>query len=283
MSNFQMEGTHQKRKEQINRWTSSVYKGKSDIAKPSHEKAIHFPDSVILFNSCVNYNIDEVKQLLDSGIDINSAINEHGLTAMHQACIDGNLEMVKFLVDNGADINRVDAESWTVLHAAAYSGNIKICEYLIEQGVNLEKITVDSKLAMDTTENSEIINLISCAMIKKNLDPQKCRNAEQQRMMNDIKKWICHNPKNVNKPISEGNITALHIAAAKGFVDIMKYLMELGADPNVVDVDMWTPLHAAAYSDKLEAVVFLCSLDNCNIDALTNDVILFSMLIYAYY
>ncbi len=45
-----------------------------------------------------------------------------------QACIDDNLEMVEFLVSRGSDVNRGDNEGWTPLHATASCGFLSIAK-----------------------------------------------------------------------------------------------------------------------------------------------------------
>ena len=52
--------------------------------------------------------------------------------------------------------------------------------------------------------------------------------------------------------------TQMHIAAANGYGDVIKYLVKKGADLNVQDDRGCTPLHVAA---KFGQVSFFCSED----------------------
>jgi ankyrin repeat protein len=55
-----------------------------------------------------------------------------------------------------------------------------------------------------------------------------------------------------------GGRTALMYAALEGKADIVRLLLEGGADPNAQDQDNWTPLHFAAQSyDALVASILL--------------------------
>lgn len=63
-------------------------------------------------------DIDGIKELLDSGVDINEQDN-HGATALIYAVLSTNKEIVKLLVDKGADIKiktkkQITAESIAV-------------------------------------------------------------------------------------------------------------------------------------------------------------------------
>lgn len=59
---------------------------------------------------------------------------------------------------------------------------------------------------------------------------------------------------------SRTGATALHIAAAKGYSEVLEILLKL---PNVeidaTDVDGWTPLHAAAHWAKEKPLRLLAS------------------------
>ncbi len=59
---------------------------------------------------------------------------------------------------------------------------------------------------------------------------------------------------------------ALMVASAKGFSDTVKRLLDSGADVNAADVYLWTPLHRAAYENRLSAVEALLRHEDVEVD-----------------
>jgi ankyrin repeat protein len=51
--------------------------------------------------------------------------------------------------------------------------------------------------------------------------------------------------------------TPLHIAAANGFTNIARLLIDNGANPNCRDFDESTPLHCASEFGKIETLIYL--------------------------
>ena len=60
-----------------------------------------------------------------------------------------------------------------------------------------------------------------------------------------------------DKPHGKTGATALHVAAAKGYIKVMNLLIQSGSEMNQQDFDGWTPLHAAAHWAQREACELL--------------------------
>ncbi|XP_014613109.1 PREDICTED: protein phosphatase 1 regulatory subunit 12A isoform X5 [Polistes canadensis] len=251
-----------KRAEQLKRWEQS--ETNREPAQPRQvARKIKFSDDCVFLAACAAGDKEEVVRLLQKGADINTG-NVDGLTALHQACIDDDLDMVEFLVEQGADINRGDNEGWTPLHATASCGFISIAKYLIEQGCNLAAVNNDGELALDIAEKVEMEDMLQQHINKAGIDCDQARSEEERSMLNDARAWRSGAPGKDSMHPRTG-ATALHVAAAKGYIKVMNILLQARCDVNMQDFDGWTPLHGAAHWGQLEACKLL--VDNfCDMD-----------------
>ncbi|XP_057318573.1 protein phosphatase 1 regulatory subunit 12A isoform X3 [Microplitis mediator] len=251
-----------KRAEQLKRWEQS--ETNREPAQPRQiARKIKFSADCVFLAACAAGDKEEVVRLLQKGADINTG-NVDGLTALHQACIDDDLDMVEFLVEQGADINRGDNEGWTPLHATASCGFISIAKYLIEQGCNLAAVNNDGELALDIAESDEMEDLLQQHINKAGIDCDQARSEEERSMLSDAKAWKAGSPgKDAVHPRT--GATALHVAAAKGYIKVMNILLQARCDVNAQDYDGWTPLHGAAHWGQLEACKLLVE-NYCDMD-----------------
>ncbi|KAL4717676.1 hypothetical protein ACJJTC_000825 [Scirpophaga incertulas] len=98
--------------------------------------------------------------------------------------------------------------------------------------------------------------LLQKAIDEKGVDCEKSRNAEVNTLMTDAKNWAANGYVEVRDPKTGG--TPLHVAAAKGYIDVAKTLLEeCNAEPDCVDYEGWTPLHAAALWGQKDAASLL--------------------------
>jgi len=244
-----------KRAEQLKRWSESDTNTQPSEPKRKSQR-IQFTDGCVFLAACAASDKEEVDRLLKRGADIDTA-NIDGLTALHQACIDDNLEMVEYLVERKADVNRGDNEGWTPLHATASCGFLSIAKFLLEQGANVSAVNNDGELAIDISESDEMEELLQKEIDKQGINCDESRNTEERLMLEDVQSW--KNSKVFGDvPHIKTGATALHVAAAKGYIKVIGLLIQAGAPVNAQDFDGWTPLHAAAHWAQREACDVLC-------------------------
>src|SRR5205814_8712767 len=73
----------------------------------------------------------------------------------------------------------------------------------------------------------------------------------------EVVKYLVEHGANIDERNNARDKTPLLAAAFDGHYDIVKYLVEHGANVNVQAVNGWTPLHDAAYIGNFEVVKYL--------------------------
>ncbi|XP_072012892.1 protein phosphatase 1 regulatory subunit 12C isoform X3 [Engystomops pustulosus] len=185
-----------------------------------------------------------------------------------QACIDENLEVVEFLVNHGANVNQADNEGWTPLHVAASCGYMEIAEYLLKHSANIAAVNSDGDVPLDIAEDDCMETLLRAEITKRGIDIEAAKREEEEVMLQDARQWLnARKIEDTRHP--KTGASALHVAAAKGYIEVMRLLLQAGFDPNVRDKDGWTPLHAAAHWGVEEASRLLVE-NFCDMNALNN-------------
>lgn len=141
----------------------------------------------------------------------------------------GNADVASALIEAGADVNGRDEEGQSAMSLAVKSGNIGVVRVLIESGYSMEEHSVDLFLHD------------AAAMNRLDILETLCRG------YSDI---------DMNSTDSRGR-TALHFAAVHGHLDVVRFLVSEGSDPDVFDCKGWAPLHYATQEAHIEAVEFL--------------------------
>ncbi|XP_069315807.1 protein phosphatase 1 regulatory subunit 12B isoform X2 [Eulemur rufifrons] len=265
------ESARMRRAEQLRRWRGSLTEqepaerrgaGRQPLTRRGSPR-VRFEDGAVFLAACSSGDTDEVKKLLARGADINT-VNVDGLTALHQACIDENLDMVKFLVENRANVNQQDNEGWTPLHAAASCGYLNIAEYFINHGASVGIVNSEGEVPSDLAEEPAMKDLLLEQVKKQGVDLEQSRKEEEQQMLQDARQWL-NSGKIEDVRQARSGATALHVAAAKGYSEVLRLLIQAGYELNVQDHDGWTPLHAAAHWGVKEACSILaealCDMD----------------------
>ncbi|XP_032509694.1 protein phosphatase 1 regulatory subunit 12B isoform X1 [Phocoena sinus] len=265
------ESARARRAEQLRRWRGSLTE-QEPADRPGAElppqaqrggPRVRFEDGAVFLAACSSGDTDEVRRLLARGADVDTA-NVDGLTALHQACIDENVDMVKFLVENGASVNQQDSEGWTPLHAAASCGHLNIAEYFINHGASVSVVNSEGEVPSDLAEEPAVKDLLLQQVKKQGVDLEQSRKAEEQQMLQDARQWL-NSGKIQDVRQARSGATALHVAAAKGYSEVLRLLTQAGYELNVQDRDGWTPLHAAAHWGVKEACSILaealCDMD----------------------
>ncbi|XP_043915146.1 protein phosphatase 1 regulatory subunit 12C [Protopterus annectens] len=206
-------------------------------------------------------------QTMDRG-DLLKDKTKHTLGQFNKACIDENLDMVEFLVKHKANVNHADNEGWTPLHVAASCGYVEIAKFLLKSGANVAAVNSDGDVPLDIAEDDEMESILRAEVDRRGIDVDMAKREEEEVLVQDARQWL-NSGKIADDVHPKTGATAVHVAAAKGYIEAMRLLLQAGYDVNVRDKDGWTPLHAAAHWGVKDACRLLVE-HFCDMNALSN-------------
>ena len=201
-------------------------------------------------------------------IDVNKvyAKDDDGDTLLHIALIIMTPELVQYLIDMTPHftwLNIKNKISQTPLHLAVLTNQVCLVRRLVVGGADIEARDRAGNTAIHLACRDSLLSVVNALIEPVRYDEQKGNNY-------DIF------DQNIDKTLESMNyegFTCLHIAANVANIEVVKTLLNHGADVNVkAGKSGRTILHEAAWSGNLDLVKFLCSLDSrCNINAKTFD------------
>ena len=184
-----------------------------------------------LHMACLRGNLPAVEELVGYHADLDPT-DLQGDTPLHEACRHGHLDIIKILLGRGADILAVNKDSETVLHVACKEGHSDVVKELLKPGRGDVKSMI---AARDHTGNtpthcaieSGVLEIVQ-GLLSLNADP---------------------NVKNID------GIHPIHIAAARGYADIAKVLLQYRNEvKDALDGELRTPLHHAAIHNQVAII-----------------------------
>ena len=217
-------------------------------------------------------NIKMAKLLIEHDSDINIK-NKDGKNMIMIACENGNEEMFNLLLENNADINEKSSWGASALIYASEKGNINIMKYLIDNGIDVNgkaddngdtpllwavtgqnpyeasKLLIENGADVNATNNSGVAPAtILAGSVPKVVKLLKDNGADLDTKFADddppiaiaasvgnleIVKALVENGADVNYYPNDMNYTAIYHAIDQGCYEVAEYLFKNGVDLNI--------------------------------------------------
>ena len=193
-------------------------------------------------------NLQTVEQLLEHGANVNAAEQERGQTALMWAVAQQHTDVTRLLIENGADLHARTKVHYQLENTAGNTnetGNFEMAHggstpllFAVRNGdVKTARVLVDAGADVDDTSASGTSALIIAA--HSGHGPLGIYLLEQGAQVN----------------AAEAGYTALHAAVLRSEIELVKSLLEHGANPNAV-VERGTPgrRFSADYSIRAQMI-----------------------------
>ena len=174
----------------------------------------------------------EVETILQSAPDQVNCKDRRNWTPLHHAAFNQQVAIIQVLVKHGASLEAADSDGNTPLHVAATSGSPDAIDVLLQAGAKIDAFNHhrDTPLLNAATEGSApAVN----ALLK-------------------------HRPA---MNVSDGDFTPLGIAVYRGHRDVVRLLIDHGANIESQDKNGYTALHVAVLAGKTDLVALLLTAD----------------------
>lgn len=224
------------------------------------------PRSAEIMHCVERGSIEEAQQLLAAGKATARDITIHGTTLLHLALHTSNLKMMRLLVQEGGDVNAQDEDGDTPLHwALARDNRFEIARLLMENGADVANYAVGRSTPLHTYFTDTIGKIL--------LQDHWLEDTHPDSKGMSIAHFVAWSSKSTSdmfgRSVSHTSTglwsvdglgrTCLHLAAARGNIDVLEYLLQRCSPSEVRRKDRQgrAALHYAAQSKRLRAIDML--------------------------
>mmetsp|Transcript_22320 Transcript_22320/g.52576 ORF Transcript_22320/g.52576 Transcript_22320/m.52576 type:complete len:914 (-) Transcript_22320:70-2811(-) len=213
------------------------------LGKGADVNAVHENKVTALMYAAAAGHIEVMKKLIASGADLEFK-HTNGGTAMLEASTAGMAEAIRTLVDSGANVDFFDDDGVNPLMAIAAQGNIDGQTIILDElkktksGSDLlDYINLFSHSGGSAVMFAAAGGHIECAKqlmeLNANInDIARCKEGYLEK----LEKMIAEGQVQEEEPHVDG-VTALHVAAQGGHLEMVKLLLDAGVETSVKHLD----------------------------------------------
>ena len=249
----------------------------------------------ILHQACKENNIDIINTLIKAGIDVNM-IENHCFTPLQVAVIHFHFDVIQLLLNNGANGETPSAKGWSAVHTMA---KLVVKKHMEEEyketfemlcksvtTVNLHEqgglTPLDISIEADNDVATEILLKFGGFSKKYRVNTNFDHNLsngwniyhtlafnKKSKVITVIKSYL--KDSNINSQESRGLFTPLMIAVNNNSVDVVKQLLECGANVLIQNRHEQTALHLAVQKNRRKMVRLLAGTKETQLATIEDD------------
>lgn len=197
---------------------------------------------------------------------------ENGATALYIASQHGHVSAVEELLSFGANPDNDNPRGISPLMMASVQGHCQVVDILINHHASLDVTNIDGATALHFAVSYQHPTIVKL-LVDRGADPNKLSNIGKSPLHISASKGnlsLIQNllsSKNIQINIKDANgSTPLMLAAGSSLICVNE-LLKAGADPTIVNLKGYTPLHFACANGRLDVIerLLLCNDVNINL------------------
>ena len=213
-------------------------------------------------------DVEMARLLVEAGAGVVVKTRLGDLTPLFMAAKNGTAAMIELLAEAGADINSTNANGTTPLMLAAASGKTDAIQVLLDRGaeVNAKDITNEQNALMFAAAlgRSDVVRLLAVKgaaldettkvteIVKREY---RYRLRQQQANNNRVRNIRVEGASSLP---TMGGTTALQFATREGHMDVVRALVEAGAEVNQVNAaDQLSAITSALLNGNFDIAMYL--------------------------
>ena len=192
--------------------------------------------------------------------------SESGQTSVFMASANGSDDMIRCFLDNHADISIAEVGGWTPLHIAAINGYLSTVKMLLEAGAEMTPLP-DNQTPLHSAALKGHLSIVRTLMDRgathltaTTTGWTPLHSACQEQRVEVVKFLLTLSTEDINK-VEQDGYAPVNTVAELGNFEIVKMLIDSGADVTIASDEGFTPLHNASWRGHLPIVQLLLERD----------------------